>query len=300
MTDDTAPTQMGGSARIVAEPPPNVPAHVGDRYALQEPVGRGGMGEVWRAIDLISGAVVAVKFVRDGGPRFEREQRLGVVLADVHVVRVIESGTARDGRGYLVMEYYPAGTLQKLAGRFAQPQAAARLVAGLGRAAHAFHERGVIHRDIKPANVLFRAEDDPESYAIADFGVARSMGEEMTPPAQMAGTLAYASPEQLRDAAKADAKSDVYSLGAILCYLLTGEPPADRDPLASTQMRDAISRPTGSLPPNLRHTLERRGVPARLADACCRCLHADPRHRFPTAAALADELDCCLSTGAAP
>ncbi|WP_236061682.1 serine/threonine-protein kinase [Actinacidiphila acididurans] len=201
-----------------------------DRYRLDAPLGRGGMGEVWRAWDLRLGRPVAVKVLagsaEDAVARFQHEARIAARLSHPHVVGVYDAGT-EGGRSFLVMELVAGRSLaQELREEGPLPPArvaevAAHTAAGLAAA----HLRGVVHRDIKPSNLLAGADG---SVKIADFGIARGVNGEttaaVTSPGAVLGTSFYLSPEAAAGG-RAGSAADVYGLGCTLYELLTGQPP---------------------------------------------------------------------------
>ncbi len=239
------------------------------RYRLQAPIGRGGMGEVWLAWDLVLHRDVALKLLRVGPgvsaemvTRFEREARATARLQGPHVVRIFDFGASEDGLYYLAMEYLEGQDLATLVARDGPlpPARAVRLVrqacAGLDEA----HRAGIIHRDLKPHNLfLTRAPDGSEAVKLLDFGVARLGGpgpghQRITGTGLVVGTPAYLAPE-LWTGDPADRRSDLYALGVTLHFLLTGseprvrgEPMADRIPAPIA----AVLRRTLSPDPDLR------------------------------------------------
>ncbi|MEW2521521.1 serine/threonine-protein kinase [Actinacidiphila alni] len=204
-----------------------------ERYRMQEPIGHGGMGEVWRAQDDRLGRTVAVKLLSGPGAaerpqatRFEREARISARLHHPHVVSVYDFGVY-EGRCFLVMEYVEGGTLADELRR-AGPLCLDRVAALAGQTAEglaAAHRQGIVHRDVKPSNVLVDGEGAPK---IADFGIARLHGAETTTEATAAGevrgTTLYVAPETVLGR-PTTAAGDVYSLGCSLYELLTGRPP---------------------------------------------------------------------------
>ncbi|MFF5975272.1 protein kinase [Streptomyces sp. NPDC012769] len=208
---------------------------VADRYRLQVCVGRGGMGEVWRATDEVLGRDVAVKLMlgHDHDPsaadRFRMEAQTAARLSHPHVVGVFDFGTW-DGKLYLVMELVDGDSL---AGDRTRPTAlsaeqvatvAAHAAAGLAAA----HRQGVVHRDIKPGNLLMDADG---TVKLADFGIARFVDDPsagLTTTGQIVGTGLYLAPERALGQPASPA-SDVYSLGCVLYQLLTGQPPFRAD-----------------------------------------------------------------------
>jgi serine/threonine-protein kinase len=243
------------------------------RYRLGEPLGHGGMSEVWSATDTELGRRVALKFLAPHADtaRFEREARAIASLSHPNVAQLYDYGTA-EGRPFMVLEYLPGGTLEERLrdGRPLPDGETARIAnevaAGL---AHA-HARGVVHRDLKPANVLF---DEDGRAKLADFGIARVAAGEgtLTDAGTVLGTAAYISPEQATGE-PATAASDVYSFGVILYRMLTGRLPfASNDPLTLVALhRDAEPPPV---------TRFRRDAPSLLARAAAAALAKDPTAR---------------------
>ena len=257
---------------------------IAGRYRLDELLGRGGMSEVWRAVDEELDRPVAIKLLAPDADtaRFEREARAFASLGHPNVTQLYDYGEER-GRPYMVLEYVPGGTLEdrlRDAAPLADDEAfaiAAGIAAGL---AHA-HARGVVHRDLKPSNVLFDDEGRPK---IADFGIARmSAGDgTLTEAGTVLGTAAYISPEQAMGQ-PASTASDVYSFGVILYRMLTGRLPFEAtDPMQLViQHRDELPPPVGEL---------RSDAPPVLEATAAAALAKDPRARPPDGAALLAEL----------
>jgi len=207
--------------------PRDGPERIGP-YALRSVLGRGSAGTVYLAVpaDGRSGAPVALKVLRpdaldaEGRARFEVEVGIGRRLDHPGIVRVLDAG--RDGPHlYVAMELGPTRTLRdRLREGPLPPDGAARLVAALARATATAHDQGVVHRDLKPANVLLDVDERPR---IADFGLARAPGRSsgLTRSGEILGTPCYMAPEQLRGE-RADARADVYALGAILFECVSG------------------------------------------------------------------------------
>jgi eukaryotic-like serine/threonine-protein kinase len=204
---------------------------VADRYQLETVVGKGGMGEVWRATDEVLGRPVAIKLLKQGradhemGERLHQEAHAAAVVNSPHVVAVHDFGPHEDSF-YLVMELVAGSTLAaalQRSGPF-RPPAAARIIAQAADGLSAAHRQGVIHRDIKPSNLLM---DEDGIIKVADFGIACFLGDrtgEGTHDGRILGTSYYVAPERARDEPAGPA-ADIYSLGCVLYQLLTGGPP---------------------------------------------------------------------------
>src|SRR5687768_12967168 len=203
-----------------------------ERYVLEESLGRGGMAEVWRALDRNLDRPVAIKFLvpqLTADPeflvRFFSEAQSVAGLSHPNVVSVLDFGEA-DGSPYLVMEYVPRGAVTELTGKPVQPERAAESVRDAARGAGAAHEKGIVHRDIKPGNILLC--DDGRA-VVADFGIAlTAFSEKLTATGQVIGSPHYIAPEQAAGKGSRP-ESDVYALGVVLYELLTGHPPFDAD-----------------------------------------------------------------------
>ncbi len=257
------------------------------RFELLEAIGAGAFGTVYRARDPGLDRLVAVKVPHPGQPteaaeRFLREARSAAQLQHPVIVPIHEVGED-NGTPYLVSELVAGTTLaDRLRATPYAPDEAARLVAALANGLHYAHTRGVIHRDVKPNNVMLDAAGEPH---LLDFGLAlRDAGEAtMTTEGQVLGTPAYMSPEQARGEGHAvDGRTDVYSLGAILYQLLTGEQPFRGNVrMVLRQVLDEEPRPPRRLNDRL---------PRDLETVCLKCLEKDPARRYASAAALADDL----------
>ncbi|MEZ6183572.1 MAG: protein kinase [Planctomycetota bacterium] len=264
------------------------------RYVLHQVIGRGGMGEVWRAFDPQLGREVALKLLRAGqiparrAERFRREAQALAQLQHPHVIRIHDAGEAA-GRAYLVMELVDGGSLQT---RLAQrgplaPRVAAGLILQLARALAVAHAAGILHRDVKPDNVLLRADGSP---VLTDFGLALAEEDRrLTQTGAFVGTPGYLAPEQGSGArvTASDPRGDVYSLGATLYACLTGAPPHGQLSLLE-QLAAAERRPQ---PPSRLA----RGGDAELDRICLACLEPNPAARTPSMPALAASLSAYLS-----
>ncbi|NUK70801.1 protein kinase [Streptomyces lunaelactis] len=253
---------------------------VAERYRLDEPLGRGAMGEVWRATDQALGRPVAVKLLRAddddaAAERFRMEAQTAARLNHPHVVSMYDSG-CHDGRFYLVMELVDGWSLsQELAVHgLLDPQEAGAIGAQMAAGLSAAHLQGVIHRDIKPGNIMLTTD---RIVKITDFGIARFADDAShTPTAtgKILGTGSYLAPERAvgRPALPA---SDVYALGCVLYELLTGRPPflGENTPAVVQKHVSAAPVPPDHLRPE---------IPRSLADHLLLLLAKDPAQR-PTA-----------------
>ncbi|MEV7993745.1 serine/threonine-protein kinase [Streptomyces sp. NPDC086077] len=259
---------------------------IAGRYQLQDPIGRGAMGEVWRAYDETLGRRVAVKLLlpQDSDPtaasRFRLEAQTAGRLHHPYVVGVLDFGTYED-RLFLVMELVDGDSLAGLLAQ-AGPQPAARVALIASQAAAglaAAHQQGIVHRDIKPANLLLDADG---TLKIGDFGIARFLDDPaaaLTATGQIVGTSLYLAPERALGRPAGPA-SDVYSLGCVLYQLLTGRPPFQADtPIAILhQHLDAAPVPPRQLGAEL---------PPAFESYLLGLLAKQPEHR-PGAAQVAD------------
>jgi serine/threonine protein kinase len=263
-------------------------------YLLLDEAGRGGMAVAYRAVEVGSGRVVALKTARSGvapPPRvracFRAEARALARLQHPNIVKVHGYGEP-DGVPCLALEYLAGGNLtRQLAGRPAPPDRAAELVYTLaGAVAHA-HQRGVVHCDLKPANVAFTAGAVPK---LIDFGLARLPDDPTGPEEEgvLLGTPAYMAPEQIEGRPqKVGAAADVYGLGAVLYELLTGRPPF-RAPTRTATLGQVCRREP--VPPGAHQP----GVPVDLEAICLCCLRKEPGRRYPGALDLAEGLHAFL------
>jgi non-specific serine/threonine protein kinase len=263
------------------------------RYEIQERLGGGGMGVVYKARDRRLDRTVALKFLppniladADAQARFMNEARAASALDHPNICTIYEFDATPDGHPYIAMAYVPGRTLQEMIRQGPLPISqsiglALQVALGLGRA----HEGSVIHRDIKPANLMVT---DRGELRILDFGVARRGGSTLTETGLALGTLAYMSPEQLQ-ARPVDGRTDLWSLGVVLFEMLAGRRPFQGE--SDGALWGAI---VGQPAPPLSEL--RRDVPEALAAVVARCLSKDPAQRYPDAAALARDLGLAVNS----
>ena len=254
------------------------------RWRLQDLLGEGGMGRVYRAVDA-AGAEAAVKIVkaelaRDDifRRRFDREAKVAQRVDHPHVVPVIETGE-QDGIPYLVQVFIGGGSLEdRIKAEGTMPLAeTVRICTAVASGLDALHTEGLIHRDVKPANILL---DDQGTPYIADFGLAKDRDASiLTKAGQALGSMDYMAPEQIRGE-EVSAQSDVYALGCVMYECLAGKPPfADRQ-----GMRILWAHLQEEPPDPL---ADRDDVPADVGWALRQALEKEPEERPPTATAYA-------------
>jgi WD40 repeat protein/predicted Ser/Thr protein kinase len=259
-------------------------------YEVIGELGRGGMGVVYKARQLSLGRLIALKMILAGAQaganqltRFRAEAEAVARLQHPNLIQVFEVGE-QEGRPYFVMEFVDGGGLDRLIdGKPQPPRRAAELLETLSRAIQAVHGAGIIHRDLKPSNVLLTADGTAK---ITDFGLAKRLGDDSGPTltGDVVGTPSYMAPEQAAGRTRdVGPTTDVYSLGAILYEMLTGLPPVDGETPWDTIQRVVTDDPVA--PRRLRPA-----VPRDLETICLKCLQKEPRRRYPSAVALADDL----------
>ena len=274
------------------------------QYRLRRRIGAGGMGEVYLAEHQLLKRPCAVKLIRPDDvadpkalERFEREVRLTATLSHPNTVEIYDYGRAEDGTYYYVMEYLPGLSLAELVERHG-PLPAGRAVYLLRQVCLALreaHAAGLIHRDIKPSNIFAARRGGMDDVAkLLDFGLVRpaaaSRAAHLSGEGQILGTPLFMSPEQATGGRELDERSDIYSLGAVAYYLLTGRPPFDGgDGIAVmiAHARDPVTPPS----------LVRAGIPEDLERVVLRCLAKDPSERFPDAESLELSLGDCTPHG---
>jgi WD40 repeat protein len=259
-------------------------------YEVLGELGRGGMGVVYKAVQIKLKRLVALKMVLAGAhagegalARFRREAEAVARLRHPNIVQIYEIGEEQ-GRPYFSLEYLEGGSLAgKLKGTPVSARDAAHLVETLARAVHYAHQQGIVHRDLKPANVLLTADGTPK---VADFGLAKQADstDGQTQDGAVLGTPSYMSPEQAGGKSKdIGPAADTYALGAMLYELLTGRPPFRGATAMDTVIQVVADDP---VPPT---RLQPR-VPQDLETVCLKCLEKAPNKRYASASELADDL----------
>jgi hypothetical protein len=285
-------TTSNGPPTLSGEPPSTSQPSVRrfGRYELIEEVAHGGMGVVYRARDTVLGRIVALKMIRAGlfatadeVARFYREAQAIATLEHRHIIKIYEVGHL-EGQHYFTMPFAAGGSVAGYRQRGgADPGVVVGLVEKIARAVQHAHEQGILHRDLKPGNVLLDDQGEP---MVADFGLAKFLAAdiELTQTEQRPGTVPYMAPEQLTEPpGPATAQTDVWSLGVMFYELLTGQRPFGGG------SREAVTRailhrqppPPRTTRPHLDRTLE---------SIVLKCLAKNPGHRYPSAAAVADDL----------
>ena len=270
-------------------------------YTLGRKLGEGGMGEVFLAEHRLLKRPCAIKFVRaelaadpSTAARFEREVRAVTGLSHVNTVRVYDYGRADDGSFYYVMEYLDGPTLDRLVKDRGSllPGRVVYLLRQLCGALAEAHAAGMVHRDLKPSNILVATLGGQHDVAkLLDFGLVQDAGSSgdgrLTRTGTVLGTPAYMCPEQA-GGDPTDARGDVYSLGAVAFFALTGRPPFE-----GTTAGKLLTAHLTQQPPNL--TEIRADIPADLAAIIARCLAKNPADRYRSAVDLEIALACCES-----
>jgi WD40 repeat protein/tRNA A-37 threonylcarbamoyl transferase component Bud32 len=259
-------------------------------YELLSVIAQGGMGIVYKARQRSLGREVALKMVRADRSneadlkRFRLEAEAAAALDHPNIVPIFEVGT-HDGHQFFSMKLIEGCSLSGRLLEFADdPRAATRVLMITAQAVHHAHQRGILHRDLKPSNVLLDADGQPH---VADFGLAKRLDVEgeMTQTGAVLGTPSYMAPEQAAGRSRAvTTATDVYGLGAVLYVLLTGCPPFQGDTLLET-LELVKEKPPRPLEEAALHPVD-----PDLALICLKCLEKEPRHRYASAEALADDL----------
>lgn len=300
-----------GEMAVLLRPSELKPGDFLAQYRIEEKLGQGGMGAVYRAVSE-SGETVAIKVLSGKSNsdivyirRFLREARLAAAIRHENAVEVLSVTESPDGRFYyIVQEYVAGGSVRQWlqVNGLMEEQQAARVALGAARALCEAARIRVVHRDIKPDNILLTEEGVPK---LADLGLAtqardpeeirqmrdedvaalyqNNSGRSLTLSWIALGTPAYMAPEQVGGSKKADGRADIYGLGATLYHMLAGHPPFE-----AKSVREMFRKLTHDTAPDIR--TQRRGVSSHMARVIERCLKKDPADRFQTPEDLASEL----------
>jgi hypothetical protein len=270
------------------------------QYRLRERIGGGGMGEVYLAEHQLLKRPCALKLIRPGAAveplalaRFEREVQITATLSHPNTIEIFDYGRTEDGDYYYVMEYLPGLTLSELVEHHGPlpPARAVYILRQVCLALREAHTAGLIHRDIKPSNIFAARRGGMDDVAkLLDFGLVRPAAAAIAPhlseEGQILGTPRFMSPEQARGRQDLDERCDIYSLGAVAYYLLTGRPPFDEGGGISVMIahvRDPVVPPSQV----------QAGIPQDLERVVLRCLAKNAADRFPNAACLERALGDC-------
>src|SRR5438552_3468826 len=261
-------------------------------YEILEEIGRGGMGVIYRARQQHSRRIVAVKRIlahqvtsHETLVRFRREAEAAAGLDHPNILPIHEVSESEEGLPFFSMKYATGGSLRAAAPALrTKPRECVRLMAKVARAIAYAHGKGVLHRDLQPGNILLDENGEP---MVSDFGLAKWLNQtsDLTRTLETLGTPGYIAPEQAEcRATDLTGAADIYSLGAILFYLLTGRPPfVGPNVLAVIHQAAATPAPRlRSLAPSLDRDLE---------TIVARCLEADPNARYQSAGAFAEDLE---------
>jgi eukaryotic-like serine/threonine-protein kinase len=270
------------------------------QYTLKRKLGEGGMGEVWLAEHGLLKRPCAVKFIRpelaanaSNAARFTREVQAVTALSHTNTVRVYDYGQADDGSFYFVMEYLDGPTLEELV-KTSGPLPAGRVVHLLRQVCGALaeaHAAGLVHRDLKPGNVIVASLGGQKDVAkLLDFGLVHDLSadtdDRLTRAGMILGTPAYMCPEQAAGEAAVDARGDIYSIGAVAFFALTGRPPFQ------AKTAGQLLAAHRSEPPPLLTDIS-SDFPADLTATISCCLSKDPTDRYQTVPELAVALERC-------
>ncbi len=276
---------------------------VAGTYRVLERIGAGSMGEVFEVEHVRLGKRAAIKFLRcdeiedeNSLRRKRREAQVIAALDNEYVVSVLDCGELKDGTPYLVMERLVGEDLRTRLVREERLSIASSVQIALDicRGLIAVHGAGYVHRDLKPANVfLLLASAGRTRCKILDFGVVKAESSDATLRGALVGTLRYMAPEQIVDASRVGASSDIYSVGAILYHCLAGRPAHD-----GSAKEELMFSVLNRSPPNLRSL--RPEVSPQLAATVVNAMARDPNDRIRSAAELAAALDKCLPHGVSP
>jgi serine/threonine protein kinase, bacterial len=262
-------------------------------YRLVELLGRGDIGEVWRAEDPDTNRVVALKVLSPDfaanqvfQERFRREARAAAGLAEPHIIPIDELGEV-DGRLYVTMRLVRGHDLRALLqGGPLEPRQAVNIIEQIASALNAAHEIGLVHRDVKPSNILL---DEDDVAHLSDFGTARAADQdELTSTGATSGTWAYMAPERF-SVREVDSRADIYALACVLYECLTGSPPFPADTVASQVAAHLIAPPP-------RPSITQPGLPPEVDEVIATGMAKDPDQRYATTIELMNAARDALTT----
>jgi serine/threonine-protein kinase len=291
---DPSASDAGAESELPGADPFEVfPVPGWDRYEFIDFIGRGGMGDVFKARDPRLGRFVALKFLRRDDPdqvqRFLREAKVQAKVEHENLCPVYEVGDAM-GHSYIAMQYVAGGSIKEI-GDLVDLRQKVEIMVDVADALHAAHQAGLIHRDIKPANILVdRTPEGAWHPYVVDFGIAREVDtpHELTVSGMVLGTPAFCSPEQVRgETSKLDRRTDVYGIGATLYWFLTGQSPyagAYPEVVAGVAERDPVAP----------HRIEPT-IPVDLETIVLKCLEKEQERRYATAREVSEDLRRFLS-----
>ena len=274
---------------------------VAGKYHIDRLIGRGGMGAVFQATNAGIGKRVALKFLgaqtskdSDATTRFQREAEAASLAESPHIVQIFDSGRSEQGLPFLVMELLTGEDLRarlRREGRL-EPDAAARVALQVLKALRQAHAAGIVHRDLKPDNVfLCRRDDEPAFVKIVDFGISKlqqSPGvDTLTHKGAVLGTAYYMSPEQAQSFPDIDGRTDLFSVGAILYEMLTGQPPHSA-PTYEAVLIAICTRDAEDV------RVKAPDVPEKLARVIARALRRDREERYGSAEEMLEDLDAAM------
>ncbi len=277
-------------------------------YHLVKPLGQGGMGEVWLAQHRMLARPAAIKLIRPEAlgnddatrltvlRRFEREARATAALGSFNTIQLYDFGITEDGSFYYVMELLNGMNLDGFVRKFGPviPERAVHLLRQVCRSLGEAHESGMVHRDVKPANIyVCRVGPDCDVVKVLDFGLVKSFNvdepgaTELTAEGIATGTPAFMAPEMATGKREIDGRADIYGVGCVAYWLLTGQRVFEADGSLATVLAHVQEQP---VPPSQRTELE---IPEPLEQLVLSCLEKDPAARPQSAAELDEQLLAC-------
>ncbi|MDP2339584.1 MAG: serine/threonine-protein kinase [Deltaproteobacteria bacterium] len=275
-------------------------------YRLEEKLGAGGMGVVYKAMDTLLDRPVAIKMmhasehaeddaIKEAGARFLREAKAAARIKSRNVAQVLQLGTNDDGDVYIVMELLSGVALSKVITRAGpmKPSRAVAIAVQICRGMQAAHDLGIVHRDLKPANVmLVEEEGQVDVVKVLDFGVAKVANDGatqgLTQAGALLGTLPFMAPEQI-EGRSVDARTDVYALGIILYRMFTGLTVWDADSLS-----DIVRHQLSSTPPSMFERVSNPAFSPVIDAVVLKCLEKDPARRWQSMKELSVALEAAL------